>query len=284
MADYTNSKPFMGALHVPGTISTQRPDLEPLLTPEKLKSLYLWGIQLFSGMKDPDTGIALEMDEEQLRDRIDNAITTAEAETKLVIAPHQIQERLPFDYNEYKSWGYMRVSQRPLASVEKLAVVPSNGMQIFDAPIEWIDQGQYKHGQVNLVPLTYALQGGQTSSAFYSTYNGVNSLMAIVGAGHSWIPSYWEITYTIGFPDGKIPKMVNQLIGVIAAMDVLSSVATTKANAQSSSLSIDNMSQSISGPGQDIYRTRMGDLKEQRELLIAKVRSAFKSKYNFDNI
>jgi hypothetical protein len=283
MADYSNTKGHLGAVFVSGTKESTRPDCEPLITPGDLKDIYLAGIQLYYGWKDPVTGKAKPIEDPQIAKFIDKAISKAEALTNVTIFEHQIEERLQFDYSEYKSFGYMRVSHGPVSSVEKLAIIPSNGIELFNVPIEWIDQGQFKHRQINIVPLTYAIQTGQVSAGFYSSYSGINHLFALIGAGYNWIPSYWQITYTVGFPRGEIPKMINNLIGILAAIDILSSLAAARPGTSSSSLSIDNMSQSISGAGQDIYRQRIEDLVADKDVMIGKIKAKFRTKYNADN-
>jgi hypothetical protein len=77
-----------------------------------------------------------------------------------------------------------------------------------------------------------------------------------------------------GFDEGKLPKVMNEIIGMSAAIDVLSMLSTTN-KSNSHSLGIDGMSQSISGQGPQVYDGRIKQLEEQRRLLMNKVKSLF---------
>jgi hypothetical protein len=116
-----------------------------------------------------------------------------------------------------------------------------------------------------------AISFNSNQSDMIATDGGVAILSLL--QNHRWIPCFWEIKYTTGFPDGEIPKMMNELIGTIAAINVLSQLAPTYGRANSTSLSFDNLSQSVSTVGPEIFTKRIEDLKEKREMLIRKVKS-----------
>src|SRR6185436_18720658 len=94
-----------------------------------------------------------------------------------------------------------------------------------------------------------------------------------------WVPAFWGMEYTTGFKDGLIPVFINDLIGTIAALRILSMLAATYAAANSSSLSIDGMSQSISTPGPQLFKLRIDELTAQRDLLVKKVKKIFNMKF-----
>ena len=99
-----------------------------------------------------------------------------------------------------------------------------------------------------------------------------------------WVPAFWGIEYTTGFQNGQVPVIVNDLIGTIAAQRVLSMLAATYARSNSTSLSIDGMSQSISTPGPQVFKVRLDELAEQRKLLTNKVKKLFQQKFIVGNI
>jgi hypothetical protein len=72
---------------------------------------------------------------------------------------------------------------------------------------------------------------------------------------------------------------VNQLIGIIAAMQVLSQVAAAYAGSTSTSLGIDGMSQSVSTPGPNRYQIRIEELRAHRALLVKKIKKSYGSKF-----
>src|ERR1017187_10870542 len=53
--DYRDSKTGLGEIYNPGVIATPWEDSEPLITPDKIKRLHLWGIPLVSNVRDPLT-------------------------------------------------------------------------------------------------------------------------------------------------------------------------------------------------------------------------------------
>lgn len=270
MAVYTDTKPGIGDPYPRGAVEETWRRTEPLISPETLVPLYLFGLPLVSGIKDPITQRAQVMTPEILSMYIDRAVATVELETGLTIFPTPFKEKLPYDRQEYASFGYMRLLKRPVTSVEKLQIVPSNNQAVFDVPVDWVEVGQLYHGQLNIIPLTIQLSGSSAPQVVATA--GGAALLAILN-NFQWVASYWQISYTAGFPSGKVPKVVNDLIGVVAAMDVLSMLAPTNARNQSASLSIDGMSQSLSSPGPEIYSKRLEDLKERREMLVKKLKA-----------
>jgi hypothetical protein len=157
-----------------------------------------------------------------------------------------------------------------VASIESMTVTPSDELDIYEVPLDWIETGNLHRGQVNLIPLTIALtkQGSLTPTAT----TGGALMLSLLGYS-SWVPAFWKVKYTVGFPSGKVPKVVNNLIGCVAAIEVLSLLASTYAKNQSGSLSIDGMSQSISTPGPQIFTQRIADLTAKRVLLTKKLKT-----------
>ena len=96
-----------------------------------------------------------------------------------------------------------------------------------------------------LIPFSGAV--GNAGIAFLSVMDGLN-----------WVPAYWQINYTAGLSnrEGSVPAIVNELIGCIAAIAILSEIAplfffTSQSQSQ------DGISQSSSGPGPRIYELRI---------------------------
>lgn len=270
MADYEESKTTVGGQYIAGTIETTWKRTEPLITPAQLKSRELFGIPLVSGLKDPVTGKAAIMGPEVLKDLIDRAVSIAEAETGLVFFEDQVEVRMPYDRAEYQSLGYMRLPHRPISSIDTLQIQIGD-TEVFDVPSDWWDVGQLHAGQLNLIALSAALVGptNVVPSGF-----GAHVLHALVHGG-PWIPSFWSVTYTIGFKDGAVPKLVNELIGAVAAMEALEMLAATNAKATSGSLVIDGVSMSQSGGGPEMFKPRLESLEKKRLMLTKKLKMIF---------
>lgn len=280
MAIYTDSKSGIGELTPAGAIESTWRRTEPLITSSLMTTRHLFGIPLVSGIKDPLTRRAQVMTPEIIDDYIRRAVGTIELETSLTLFPTQIEEKMPYDRQEYQSFGYMRLLKRPVTSIEYMAIAPSNNQDVFVVPNEWIDTGQLYHGQLNIIPLTIALSG---SSGSVVSSAGGPALLAILGQ-HQWLASYWRVRYTAGFPDGNLPTVVNDLIGVTAAIDILSMLAATNGRNTSGSLSIDAMSQSVSTPGPEVYTRRIEDLEKKRLMITNKLKSLFGQKLFSGNV
>lgn len=273
MADYTDSKPGLGEVFPDGKIDGTWSRTSPLITPDKLRSKHLWGLDLVSGMKSSITNERQQMDNDAIEDFILDACSTVELETGLTIFPTQLEAKFAYDPQHYKSFGYLMIPERPVASIEEFKISMSNNVDVFTVPIDWVETARLHKGQINLMPLTlmYASNG---SSQAMGGFAGSSVFLSIFSTNR-WTPSFWHLKYTTGFPDGMIPNVVNNLIGTTAAMDILSQLASTYARATSASLSIDAMSQSTSGPGAQIYMQRYKELEEKRGMLVSKLKAKF---------
>lgn len=269
---------------VDGNVGKQYPEnstvtawgrLEPLLTPEQLKMRYLFGIPLVSRFKDPDTGRPFKMTNEMLKDFIVLAVNQAEAELGLDIMPVKYSEKQPFDLQAYNMYGYMRLKHRPVSTIDRFSVMPSHNEEIVNIPLDWIETANMTHGQINIIPL----QVSSNSQIGVSSMAPGGSVFLNVLSGVPWVPAFWSVQYTTGFPDGLVPTIVNELIGTIGAMKVLSMLAATNARATSTSLGIDGLSQSVGTPGPQLYKVRMDELAAERALLVRKLKKVFGSKF-----
>lgn len=267
--DYTNSKPPVGSVWPTGTVDTPYQQLEPLLTPAKLRTRHLFGIPLVSRIKDPITNKPMVMTDDILKDYIDRAINEVEIETSVDIMPRKNREKDAFDRALYESFGYMKTMRRPVWSIERLTVTPSNNVDVYEIPLDWVETAYLPKGQINIIPLTIAITSGAVVPA--SAAGGAVFLSIF---GHKpWLPAFWQIDYSSGFPDGVLPQMLNEYIGVVAAINVLSSLAATWAQQTSTSLGIDGLSQSVGTPGPQLYKVRIDELKEQRKMLKGKIKA-----------
>jgi hypothetical protein len=271
MADYTTSKDGHGQQWDVNVVEQAFGALEPLLTAETFKSRFLWGISLVSGVRDPITRRAEVMGADQLTDAIDRAIAEAEAQCHITIMPSVVDEKHAFDLSEYRSWGYFRLRHRPVSSIEYLSVTPSNDADIYVVPLEWVETTYMYLGQINIIPLTIAVgAGGNTTVP--TTASGSAMFLSMFGT-QSWVPAFWRMKYTIGFKDGLLPKIINELIGIIAAQDVLSRLASTYGRNTGNSLSMDGISQSVSSPGQEMFSVRQTQLEDRRKRLVSKIKT-----------
>lgn len=276
MGDYTQTKTYNTAMYP--VHATQTSGLlkrcEPLLTPEQLVSRFLKGIPLLLQNGDFFTP-------DEFKDQIMIAMNDAELLLGRTITREAFKEKLPFDYNLYRTYIHLRAEHGPIVSLEHLQIVSADDNTIFEIPPTWIEAANFSKNLINVIPLLAAygvnsVQGavGNAGIAFLTVIDGLN-----------WVPAYWQIKYTAGLSnkEGLVPVVVNELVGIIAAIKILSMLAVLFIHT-SQSLSQDGISQSSSGPGPRIYQLRIEELMIQRDELIRKLRGIFSSKYFVDNI
>ena len=255
---------------------------EPLITVDELKSRYLFGIPLVAALPDPITKVRAQMNDEMLKDVIRRAAGQAELElgTGVHISPVEVTRRVPFDRAEYRSLGFFRLPEKPILRFTSMKVKTADGSPVYDVPLTWVDPGQFAKGQVNVIPLMPAFVGqGGTLPSFDA---GGAAWLSILGQA-GWVASYWELVYWTGFEEGHMPAMVNQLVGVIGAIDVLTRLAATY-RISSYSLGLDAASQSVSGPGPQLYETAITRLMEEKKILLNKLKTKLYNKIAVDNV
>lgn len=243
---------------------------EPLLTPDKLTKRYLKGIDLSDYSSD------------DLKDKIELAMNDFELETNLSVTHVQRIERVPFDRQAYKSFVYFKLEHGPILSLEALSIQSSNGENIYKLPASWIEMGFAHKRQINLIPIlsifgAAGLKDGQASNAGLIFLQAVNNFR--------WMPAFFTVKYTTGLShkDGHVPLIVNEIIGIIAALDILSMEAA-KNKYTSSSIGQDGISQSSANPGPQVYKVRTEELQLKKKKQMDKLKSIFHQKYFMTNI
>lgn len=270
MADYTKTKSAPGRIYPDDAVEVTWNLVEPLVTPTQVKSRFLFGIPLVSAMKDPGTGKNQVYTDDMIKDCIDRAIAQAELDTGIDIFPKQLREKAAFDRHLYQQFGYFRTQHRPAASIEALTITPPTGNDLYAVPLEWIEAANMHTGQINIIPFGNSIAYGTPAAVAAG-----GALFLNLFSSMPWVPAFWQFAYTVGFPDGVLPRFVNELIGVNAAIDILSSLAATYARSTSHSLGIDGLSQSVSTPGPDIFTKRLNDLMDKQKRLAKKTKTHY---------
>ncbi len=275
MADFTDSISAVGS-NIPDRAidATEFSRTEPLITVEKLKSRHLFGIPLVSPFKNPLTGKPDVLTDPMLKDKIVGAVSRLEVEMGVTLFPVQHEVRLPFDRAEYASYGYIQLPHRPILSIQSIAITTPQGEAVLSIPLEWVTPGHLQRGQINVVPIQPAF----TVTGSVPSASGTGSAFISFLTQQPFIPEYWGIKYADGFDEGKIPRIINDLVGIETAIDILGmlqSLYRTSAH----SLNIDGMGQSVSSPGPQVYQARITQLQEQKQMLVAKVKGLFMNKF-----
>lgn len=247
---------------------------EPLLDQEKFRRMFLKGIYLTMPNGDTYT-------KEDLTEKLNWAMNEVELLLQITIMRESFRHKVPFDYALYKSYIQVRAEKGPILSLEQLAIVSADNNNIFNIPPTWIETTNFAKRLINVIPLLAAYGVNQVAGAVGNA--GIAFLTVMDGL--NWVPAYWQIQYTAGLSnnEGQVPAPVNELIGTIAAISLLSEIApTNRFNSQSQSQ--DGISQSSSGPGPNIYARRIEDLEKKRDLLTSKLKALFSNRFLIDNI
>ena len=275
MSDYSKSKSFGTKVYPVNAFATS--DLmtraEKFLTPDLLISRYL---------KTHEKEIRARWGDEELKDKINLAMNEFELLSGLKVNKVQDAERVPFDRDLYKSFVYIKTKHGPILSVEEINIQSSNGENIYNLPADWIEVGLAHQRQLNLIPIlsifgAAGLQDGRASNAGLIFLQAINNFQ--------WLPAFFTVKYTYGLSntEGQIPIPVNEVIGMIAAIEILSELQTLN-KYTSTSISQDGVSQAASGPGPKLYVQRIEDLEKKKEKLLAKIKAVFSNKYFLSNI
>jgi hypothetical protein len=245
--------------------------IEPILTPKKLVSRYLKGLDLSDYSND------------DLKDKIMLAINEVEITLNTTLTPTIRKEKHPFDRSLYQQFIHIMTNFGPILQIEKLCIQSSNDKNIFTIPADWIEAARFYQRQINVIPLTVVgatgiTQGQPTGAA------GLVFIAAMSG-GLGWVPSYWEVEYMTGLchKEGHLPIIVNDLIGCIAAIEILGNLGPLNANT-SISVSHDGISQSSSNPGPALYQTRIGELSARKNELIKQLKKITRNHMFVSNI
>lgn len=152
-------------------------------------------------------------------------------------------EEPPYDYDwfAYRQWGFLQLRERPVQELLTFKMVLPNGQLIVDflSKDEWVKL--YKdQGQLHIVP--YA---GDPS--LFAILGGTQTGYPIVtGQLNSRLPQMFYVDYIAGYPLGKIPDDVCNVIAKIATIDILGIAGdAVLAGVASLSTSIDGLSESM---------------------------------------
>lgn len=247
---------------------------EALLTPEKLRSRFLKGIPLT--FPNGDT-----FSDEDLKDKIMLAINETELLLNMTVTREAFRQKVPFDKSLYDAFIHVKTEHGPILTIEHLRITSADRNSIFEIPPAWIETANFAKRLINVIPLLAAFG---VNSVQGSVSNAGIAFLTVMG-GLGWVPAYWEVSYTAGmsFKEGQVPVPVNELIGCIAAITLLSEIAPSNIY-NSQSLSQDGISQSSSGPGPRLYELRISELEDKKTKIISKLKGIFSGKFFIDNI
>lgn len=210
--------------------------MESVISVKQLKERYLFGIEIVDKNGN-------ELPNSVFQNYIDNAISWLEHDLDISITPTQKEEQKDYQAYDYFQWGYFYLNEVPVISIEsiKISYLRNNSgvdLEDLDIPSEWwrLDPDT---GLVRLVPnnkFPARLQVGSGGGFFPELFRR-----------HGHVPALWVFQYTHGFKDGKVPTLMNSVIGLLASIQALSIAGNLvlEAGIAGTSISLDGLSESI---------------------------------------
>jgi hypothetical protein len=288
--DLSNAKRNIGSVYPEKAIDSS-PGLvrvEPILTAELFKTRFLKGLNLRSPITKEEFTL------EDFKDYLHRAGSEVEMDTGTFITPIVHRQRHPFDPSCYNSWIYFDLPVKPIQKVLSIAVCSASykdtpaendtyptGGEIYILPNEWIDMAQATRGVLNVNPLSPAFSALGATLVAPAASQGLFQVLGSIG----WVPGYWNITTLVGWgtEDGKVPVIMNELIGTKAAILLLTNLIALYA-VVSQSLNIDGTGQSVSNQMFQLLRMKRDLLVEEYDKYVAKVKTKVANNVMISNI
>lgn len=226
---------------------------EPLMNVERMKSDYLFGIPLKSSLTKQ------EFSDDSIQRFIVRAISEVEHELLINISPVKYEDRYDYDLWDYQQFNFIHLNHWPVLQVESVKGKYPNSVDFIQYPNDWVSIYN-EFGILQLTPTNGSL------TQFFLT-NDATYIPLLLGGRAKW-PQLWQITYTSGFDNEKIPAVINELVGLKAALQILSIIQPVLFPFTSYGIGLDGTSQSVGGPGPMLFSERINHLKEEAARLM----------------
>lgn len=249
--------------------------IEPLITPDILIKDWLFAVPLH------DQRTNTRITPEDLKRTINRAISQLEMDLKINIFPVERKIKMPFDYALFKYYGHLEIPFKPIHTLLNLSIEDSNFNVIYTFPPSIIETRNMWMGQLNFGPVTVQTSNGMVFNEAAGAYGG--SLLLVASNYAQSMPAFYLVDCITGFPENQIPTVVNELIGITAAIEILSKIQPLfKVNSQS--ISHDGLSQSVSGPGPQVFANRINDLAMKKKQMLNQLKHIFYNAVVVSNI
>lgn len=177
---------------------------EEMLTPEKLKTRYLFGIDLTDEQGN-------EMPKETFQHFINSSISYLEHKLDIIINPREIEEEYDYRQVDYTHFNMIPLKKRPVQSVEQIKARFPNNRDLVEYPEEWYVV-EHETGQVQLSPIEGSFNG------LIITHGG--SYVPLVYGTRDYWPHLFQVKYTAGFCNDQVPTIINEMIGMQASIRI----------------------------------------------------------------
>lgn len=205
---------------------------EAVMTIEELRRIYLTGIDLTDDTSAP---FPAEMFAHYLR----TAVSQVEMELDLQLLPEPIVERHDWYRRDYVNFAFLKLFQKPVVSAQKVSLEYPVDTNIITFPTEWIRLDRHA-GHIQIMPAR-----GNFSQSLVTQSGGY---LPLILGGADFLPDLWKVEYTPGFDLGKLPPLIKEVVGLLAAKGALNLAGDLIGGPgiASKSVSIDGLSSSVS--------------------------------------
>lgn len=203
-----------------------------IMSVEELKELYLFGLDLTDDNGNP-------MPDSLFEHYIRSAVSRLEHRLDIPITPKTFDEEHDFFKDDYNKYIWIELDKFPIISVSSIKLVLPGEVQVQDFPTEWFHILK-EAGQVQLVP--------GTGTAGTILLGATGAWLPFIYGNNRFIPRTFRVNYTAGFESGKVPQLIKDVIGKMAAFGPLNIAGDLLGGAgiASQSIGIDGLSQSFS--------------------------------------
>jgi hypothetical protein len=176
--------------------------MEALITPKQLKERYLFGIDLTDENGN-------EIPEESLQHNVNAAISYLEHKLDIIIAHTRIIEKYDYRQQDYTNYNFLQLKKRPLSELHSLKAKFPTNRNLVEYPEEWFVL-EKESAQIQLVPVEGSFSG------LIVTQGG--SYVPLIYSTSAYWPHLFEVEYTAGFCHDKVPVIINEMVGMQAAI------------------------------------------------------------------
>lgn len=235
-----------------------------LLTPADLLRRYLFGI-------DPTNDAGEPFTEDAYQHYILSAIRTLERWINIPILPTRFVERNDYHSQDHKAYMFMMLDYYPVISVESFKVMYQSQQSLTEYPAEWLRVDR-DVGHLQIVP---------TSGNLSQVMMNQNGLVMSSFMARSYYPHLYEVIYTAGFEEGRVPRDVLDVIGMLASLGPLGIFGDliTGAGIGNLSLSMDGLSQSVTTTQSAMYGgygSRVNQYNEQVKQMVPRIKDYYR--------
>lgn len=175
---------------------------EPIINVQELKDRYLFGIDLTDENGN-------EIPNKTLQHQINAAVSYLEHRLDIVIAPTVFVEKYDYQQKDYTDFNFLQLKKRPTLEVDSLKAKFPNNQDLVEYPQEWYVI-EKESSQIQLSPVEGTFSG-------LIVTNGGSYVPLLYGNRSKW-PHLFEIRYTAGFCADQVPVLINEMIGMQAAI------------------------------------------------------------------